>query len=66
MVRDVPVDIDLEVEWNGRRFLVIDTGGIDIAERQYEEFFNGGWNRVTPYAIPVSIVGMISTARLRT
>ena len=36
-------------------------GGIDIAERQYEEFFNGGWNRVTPYAIPVSIVGMISS-----
>ena len=36
-------------------------GGIDIAERQYEEFFNGGWKRVTPYAIPVSIVGMISS-----
>jgi len=36
-------------------------GGIDVAERQYEEFFNGGWKRVTPYAIPVSIVGMISS-----
>src|SRR6187200_2444771 len=23
---------ELEVEWNGRRFLVIDTGGIDIAD----------------------------------
>jgi 3-oxoacyl-[acyl-carrier-protein] synthase II len=36
-------------------------GGIDIAERQYFEFFNDGWKRVTPYAIPVSIVGMISS-----
>src|SRR5262245_60443 len=36
-------------------------GGIDVAENQYHEFFNGGWKRVTPYAIPVSIVGMISS-----
>ncbi|HEY7500660.1 MAG TPA: beta-ketoacyl-[acyl-carrier-protein] synthase family protein [Vicinamibacterales bacterium] len=36
-------------------------GGIDVAERQYGEFFNDGWKRVTPYAIPVSIVGMISS-----
>lgn len=36
-------------------------GGIDIAEQQYFEFFNDGWKRVTPYAIPVSIVGMISS-----
>ncbi|HYT65700.1 MAG TPA: beta-ketoacyl-[acyl-carrier-protein] synthase family protein [Vicinamibacterales bacterium] len=36
-------------------------GGIDVAERQYFEFFNEGWKRVTPYAIPVSIVGMISS-----
>jgi 3-oxoacyl-[acyl-carrier-protein] synthase II len=36
-------------------------GGIDIAERQYFEFFSDGWKRVTPYAIPVSIVGMISS-----
>ncbi|HXW05713.1 MAG TPA: beta-ketoacyl-[acyl-carrier-protein] synthase family protein [Vicinamibacterales bacterium] len=36
-------------------------GGIDVAERQYGEFFNGGWKRVTPYAIPVSIVGMVSS-----
>jgi 3-oxoacyl-[acyl-carrier-protein] synthase II len=36
-------------------------GGIDVAERQYQEFFNDGWKRVTPYAIPVSIVGMISS-----
>ena len=36
-------------------------GGIDVAERQYYEFFNDGWKKVTPYAIPVSIVGMISS-----
>jgi 3-oxoacyl-[acyl-carrier-protein] synthase II len=39
-------------------------GGIDVAEHQYSEFFSPdphGWKRVTPYAIPVSIVGMISS-----
>jgi 3-oxoacyl-[acyl-carrier-protein] synthase II len=36
-------------------------GGVDIAERQYREFFADAWNRVSPYAIPVSIVGMISS-----
>jgi 3-oxoacyl-[acyl-carrier-protein] synthase II len=36
-------------------------GGIDVAERQYGEFFGDGWKRVTPYAIPVSIVGMVSS-----
>jgi 3-oxoacyl-[acyl-carrier-protein] synthase II len=39
-------------------------GGIEVAERQYAEFFrpeHDGWKRVTPYAIPISIVGMISS-----
>src|SRR5262245_15419168 len=36
-------------------------GGIDVAEQQYYEFFGDGWKRVTPYAIPVSIVGMVSS-----
>jgi 3-oxoacyl-[acyl-carrier-protein] synthase II len=36
-------------------------GGIDIAERQYAEFFGDGWKRVTPYAIPISVVGMLSS-----
>jgi 3-oxoacyl-[acyl-carrier-protein] synthase II len=39
-------------------------GGIDVAEQQYSAFFSpdtNGWKRVTPYAIPVSIVGMISS-----
>jgi 3-oxoacyl-[acyl-carrier-protein] synthase II len=36
-------------------------GGIDVAERQYGEFFGGELHRVSPYAIPVSIVGIVSS-----
>jgi 3-oxoacyl-[acyl-carrier-protein] synthase II len=36
-------------------------GGIDIGERQYYEFFMERGKKVTPYAIPVSIVGMVSS-----
>jgi 3-oxoacyl-[acyl-carrier-protein] synthase II len=36
-------------------------GGIDVGERQYAEFFNDAWKRITPYAIPVSICGMVSS-----
>ena len=36
-------------------------GGIDVAEQQYREFFQGSGHRVTPYAIPVSIVGIVSS-----
>jgi 3-oxoacyl-[acyl-carrier-protein] synthase II len=36
-------------------------GGIELGERQYREFFTGRGRRVTPYAIPVSIVGMLSS-----
>jgi len=36
-------------------------GGIDIAEQQYREFFTGSGRKVTPYAIPVSIVGIVSS-----
>ncbi len=36
-------------------------GGIDIAEQQYREFFTASGRRVTPYAIPVSIVGIVSS-----
>jgi 3-oxoacyl-[acyl-carrier-protein] synthase II len=36
-------------------------GGIDVGERQYHEFFLERGKRVTPYAIPVSIVGMLSS-----
>lgn len=36
-------------------------GGIELGERQYREFFGDGPKRVTPYAIPVSICGMLSS-----
>ncbi|MBP6715396.1 MAG: beta-ketoacyl-[acyl-carrier-protein] synthase family protein [Acidobacteria bacterium] len=36
-------------------------GGIDVAERQYREFFAGAYHRISPYAIPVSIVGIVSS-----
>lgn len=36
-------------------------GGIELGERQYREFFTNGLKRVTPYAIPVSICGMLSS-----
>ena len=36
-------------------------GGIDVGERQYYDFFVERGRRVTPYAIPVSIVGMTSS-----
>jgi 3-oxoacyl-[acyl-carrier-protein] synthase II len=36
-------------------------GGIDVGERQYQDFFVERGRRVTPYAIPVSIVGMMSS-----
>jgi 3-oxoacyl-[acyl-carrier-protein] synthase II len=36
-------------------------GGIDVGERQYHDFFVEHGRKVTPYAIPVSIVGMVSS-----
>ena len=36
-------------------------GGIDVGERQYQDFFVERGRKVTPYAIPVSIVGMVSS-----
>src|SRR5229473_3252979 len=36
-------------------------GGIDMGERQYYDFFVDRGRKVTPYAIPVSIVGMMSS-----
>ena len=36
-------------------------GGIDVAERQYGDFHSGAFHRVSPYAIPVSIVGIVSS-----
>jgi 3-oxoacyl-[acyl-carrier-protein] synthase II len=36
-------------------------GGIDIGERQYEDFFTTGGRHVTPYAIAIGICGMVSS-----
>jgi 3-oxoacyl-[acyl-carrier-protein] synthase II len=36
-------------------------GGIDVGERNYHDFFLQRGRKVTPYAIPVSIVGMLSS-----
>jgi 3-oxoacyl-[acyl-carrier-protein] synthase II len=36
-------------------------GGIDIGEQQYYDFFVERGKKVTPYAIPISIVGMMSS-----
>ena len=36
-------------------------GGIDIGERQYEDFFTSGGRHVSPYAIAVGICGMVSS-----
>ena len=36
-------------------------GGIDVGERQYHDFFLDHGRKVSPYAIPVSIVGMVSS-----
>jgi 3-oxoacyl-[acyl-carrier-protein] synthase II len=36
-------------------------GGIDVGERQYYDFFVERGRKVTPYAIPTSIVGMVSS-----
>jgi 3-oxoacyl-[acyl-carrier-protein] synthase II len=36
-------------------------GGIDVGERQYYDYFVDRGKKVSPYAIPVSIVGMMSS-----
>jgi 3-oxoacyl-[acyl-carrier-protein] synthase II len=36
-------------------------GGIDVAERQYGDYYAGSLHRISPYAIPVSIVGIVSS-----
>lgn len=36
-------------------------GGIEFAERQYEEYFGNGNSHVTPYCVSSSFVGMLSS-----
>jgi len=56
--RDARLDRGLE---NAGVLVGSGAGGIDVAERQYGEFFAGDHHRVSPYAIPVSIVGIVSS-----
>jgi 3-oxoacyl-[acyl-carrier-protein] synthase II len=60
--REAWADAGLRLNEPGAGVLVgSGAGGIDVAERQYGEFYGDGWKRVTPYAIPISIVGMVSS-----
>ncbi len=36
-------------------------GGIDVGERQYQDFFVSRGDHVTPYAIAIGICGMVSS-----
>ncbi len=57
-VSDAGLDTDL-----GEMGVIVGSGagGIDVAERQYGDYFAGDFHRVSPYAIPVSIVGIVSS-----
>src|ERR1700736_3079039 len=56
------LDADLSVGEGGAGVVIGSAGGcIDVGERQYYDFFVERGRKVTPYAIPVSIVGMMSS-----
>jgi 3-oxoacyl-[acyl-carrier-protein] synthase II len=60
--REAWVDAGLRVgEPGGGVVIGSGGGGIDVGERQYYDFFVHGGRRVTPYAVPTSIVGMMSS-----
>jgi 3-oxoacyl-[acyl-carrier-protein] synthase II len=60
--REAWADAGMHLEEPGAGVIVgSGAGGIEVGERQYREFFTDALRKVTPYAIPVSIVGMISS-----
>ncbi len=60
--REAWSDAGLRVGANGAGVVIgSGGGGIDVGERQYYDFFLERGKKVTPYAIPVSIVGMVSS-----
>ena len=60
--REAWADADLGVaEPNAGVIIGSGGGGIDVGERQYYDFFVERGRKVTPYAIPISIVGMVSS-----
>jgi 3-oxoacyl-[acyl-carrier-protein] synthase II len=55
-------DAGLEVGERGAGVLIgSGGGGIDVGEAQYRDFFTSGGRHVTPYAIAIGIVGMLSS-----
>jgi 3-oxoacyl-[acyl-carrier-protein] synthase II len=60
--REAWVDAGLRIgEPNAGVIIGTGGGGIDVGERQYHDFFVERGRKVTPYAIPVSIAGMVSS-----
>lgn len=60
--REAWADAGLRAEEAGAGVLIgSGGGGVDVGERQYEDFFLHGGRHVTPYAIALGIVGMISS-----
>ena len=60
--REAWIDAGLHIGESGAGVIVgSGGGGIDVGERQYADFFGERERKVTPYAIPVSIVGMVSS-----
>ena len=63
-LKDSGIDLSsLDLSDRQRLGVVIGTGGggIEFAERQYEEFFGKNSRRVTPYCVSSSFVGMLSS-----
>src|SRR5688572_16455396 len=60
--REAWVDAGLRANEPGAGVLIgSGGGGIDIGEKQYEDFFMSGGRHVTPYAIAIGICGMVSS-----
>jgi 3-oxoacyl-[acyl-carrier-protein] synthase II len=60
--REAWIDAGLRVGESGAGVVIgSGGGGIDVGEKQYLDFFAERGKKVTPYAIPVSIVGMVSS-----
>jgi 3-oxoacyl-[acyl-carrier-protein] synthase II len=60
--REAWADAGLRVDEPGAGVIIgSGGGGIDVGEAQYRDFFTMGGRHVTPYAIAVGIVGMISS-----
>jgi 3-oxoacyl-[acyl-carrier-protein] synthase II len=60
--REAWIDAGLAIGERGAGVVIGSSGGgIDVGERQYYDYFVERGRKVTPYAIPVAIVGMMSS-----